>query len=97
MAGFPGLIVNPKCFTAATTDGSLKPGDFAFETASEYWQDACFVSKTGSNLLGIVKHGFMPYQGRNYQHFNEWGDLCGCAQGPDPVIWSSSAMRSCLR
>lgn len=59
--GLPGSIVNPKRFTAAITDSTLKPGDFAFETASEYGQDACFVSKTGSNLLGIVKHGFMPY------------------------------------
>lgn len=61
MAGFPGLIVNPKSFTAATTDGSLKPGDFAFKVASEYGQDVYIVSKTGNYLRGIVKHGFMPY------------------------------------
>ena len=59
--GLPGSIVNLKRFTAATTDGSLKPGDFAFKVASEYGQDVYIVSKTGSNLLGIVKHGFMPY------------------------------------
>lgn len=59
--GLPGSIVNPKRFTAATTDGSLKPGDFAFKVASEYGQDVYIVSKTGNYLRGIVKHGFMPY------------------------------------
>lgn len=62
--GLPGQPLNPYAMAISAAsyqfDGTLKPGDFAF-ASPEKGQVNHLASKTGSNLLGIVKHGFMPY------------------------------------
>lgn len=62
--GLPGQPLNPYAMAMSAAsyqfDGTLKPGDFAF-ASPEKGQVNHLASKTGSHLLGIVKHGFMPY------------------------------------